>query len=219
MDFDALQDILAREVLGDRSEDVWSIANDQLPMLYNASVEIASVLGFPQSVDTGTLTAGDETIAAPTGMLSSQINQLIIGGYNAKAVSYVEVLAERARRGASGAPTKYNYDPRRGTAIQIGPAASGAWDYYLEYTEELDTSAYSGSTDPWDGLFPQFHWLIPVRAGVNAWRSVQDFERARFFLDEYSLGVAAFAAFLGVPNPMGDPDQQERFRLDTGARS
>lgn len=219
MDFDALQGILAREVLGDRSEDVWSIADDQLPMLYNASVEIASVLGFPQEVATGSLDEDDEEISAPSDILASQINQVIVGDYNLKLVSYAEVLAERSRRGDSGPPTKYNYDPRRAGDILIAPASPGDLTYFVEYTKELDTSGYSGSTEPWDELFPQFHWLIPIRAGVNAWRSVQDFERARFFLEEYSMGVAAFASFLGVPNPMGDPDQQERFRLDSGARS
>ena len=219
MDFDALQGILAREVLGDRSEDVWSISGDQLPMLYNASVEIASVLGFPQEVATGSLAEDDATITAPTDILSSQINQVIVGDYNLKLVTYAEVLSERSRRGASGPPTKYNYDPRKGGAIHIGPASPGALTYFVEYTQELDISAYTSATEPWEGLFPQFHWLIPIRAGVNAWRSVQDFERARAFLEEYSLGVTAFAAFLGIPNPMGDPDQQERFRLDTAARS
>lgn len=218
MDFDALQGILAREVLGDKTEDVWSIANDQLPMLYNASVEIASVLGFPQGIATGTLTAASTSIAPPADMLAAQINQVIVGDYNLRQVGYAGVLSLRSRSGSS-TPEVYNYDPRRGGNIEVAPAPAADSPYFVEYTQEIDISAYTGGSEPWGGLFPQFHWLVPIRAGINAWRSVQDFERAQFFLSEYGIGVNAFAAFLGVPSPIGDPDQQERFRLDSVARS
>lgn len=212
---------MTREVVSDRSAAVWTQAEKD-EMLKNASVEIASLLGFPQDVATGSLSNGVNSISAPADILSTQINQLIIGNSDCRSADLLEVLQVRARVGGNGTPEVFNYDPRKGKDIEFAPAlatGSGGSTYFMEYTTELDVSAYTDSSAMWDGLFPQFHWLIPIRAGVNAWRSVQDFERARAFLEEYGIGIAAFASFLGQPNPMGGSEGQQSLRLDTAVRS
>lgn len=209
MTLSQLSTLLRREVIGDKSADVWTNTEVE-SMLANAEVEIAAILGFPQATNTTSLSNGATSITVPSDLLNVQIQQVSIGDYDLNPGRMIEVLQ---RRNAGGMPEVYAYDPRRVGVIEFGPALPEAMASFVEYTQALTPMSASGD-DAWGDLFPQFHWLIPLRAGVNAWRSVQDFERASYFQQEFQVGLASFASFLGVPMPQQYVQSIEQNRAD-----
>ncbi len=214
MTFTELQAVFQREVVADQSGEVWDPTNDVLPMLKQASIEIAALLGFPQKLATGTLADGDTSVTAPSGIAAAQLGQLVIGGWDLRPASYAEVLQQRDLF-EDGIPVVYNFDPRRGGNIEFGPAVSGALAYTLEYTVDLAQETLADADQAWLGQFQNWHWLIPLRAGIPAWRAAQEFDRSQALAQEYQMGLQQFSAYLGEPAPQLRLQQIERPRSDT----
>lgn len=213
MTFTELQAVFQREIVADQSADVWDATDDVLPLLKQASIEIAALLGFPQKIATGTLADGATTITAPTGIAAAQLGQLVVGSWDLRPVPYAEVLRQR-QLFSDGIPTVYNFDPRRGGNIEIGPAVSGTPGYTLEYTVDLAQETLADGDQAWLGQFQNWHWLIPLRAGISAWRMVQEFDRVQHYAQEFQMGMQQFSAYLGEPAPELRLQQMEQPRSD-----
>jgi hypothetical protein len=214
MTFDELKTVFLREVVADATGDVWDA--DAMTLLKNASAEIAAVLGFPQVTASGDLLANATAIIAPTGIAGMKVTQVIIGPWNLEPVSYAQLLTLRKRGG--GVPVAYSFDPRRGGNIEIAPAPNAPHSYAIEYVKALVPSGIINTAAAWEGRFPDWHWLIPLRAGQNAWRMVSNSQQADYFESKFMSGLQAFAAVLGdttLANMMIPPEQ----RSDRGSVS
>lgn len=212
MTFTELLTILRREVLGDPGSQVWE-DDDLQEMLKNASSEIAGLLGFPQAYGNANLSAGASAFTPASDILNTQLGQVMIGDANLHPVTLAEVLQKRAWADP-GLPEAYSFDPRRGAnSIEFAPVLEGAAMATYEYTRFLDPGDLADGDEAWEGLFPQWHWLVPIRAGANAWRSVQAFDRSDYFRQEFLLGMEAFSGYLGITNPLARMEEP-RLRRD-----
>lgn len=191
---------MRREVISENSASGgFSDATDLLPMLYNASAEIAAHLGFPVVTDaTITWGEGDSSFTAPSGMVWPQ--ELFV---NNRRIELTNVATVLRKQGLSGlrSPRFFAYDPRQPSDVLFAPESTGiqsAGSVKLRYVKAIDTSVLTAGSTVWDGLFPDFHWLVPLRAGANAWDSLGEQERSAYFNDKFSQGLQVFAARLGV---------------------
>lgn len=217
--FNDLLSMLKREVIADNL--IGAEFNDPtlLGMLYDSSVEVAATLGFPQEDFTSTVASGGSSIPIPADLSVLRINQVRVGAYNLRVGGPVDVL--RKAQFLSGMPSVYEFDPRLREPIQFAPPYGGVSSASAEvrYTVDLssDRESYTGTSEPWDGLFRNWWPIIVLHAGDKAVRSEGDLERASAFHQRYQMRLLEFGRFLGLPSDdMGLVDLLAR--RDTGAQ-
>jgi hypothetical protein len=198
--FSELLSVMRREVISENSASGgFSDADDLLPMLYNASAEIAAHLGFPVVSDaTVSWSEGDLSFSAPADMVWPQ--ELMVNGRRVELTNVSTVLRKQGLE-ALRTPRFFAYDPRQASDVLFAPEAlynQTAGSAVLRYVKAINTSLLTQGSTVWDGLFPDFHWLVPLRAGANAWDSLGESERAGYFNDKFGQGLQVFAARLGV---------------------
>lgn len=201
--FSDLLSVVKTEVLAETTSDVVSDA-ELLKLLHEASVQIASLLGFPVGQTATPLAVGDSSFSLPAGVVAVRVDQVFVDGAELRAASYAEVM--RRSNFTGSLPTVYHYDPRSASGeVQFAPAVRVAGGAAALFTKGLP--AYSASTvaaaRPWAGTFPSWLWVIPLLAGDLLWRMLGDYERADFFFaNRFRPAFLAFAQHLGIP---GEP--------------
>lgn len=198
--FHELLSVMRREVISENTASGgFSDADDLLPMLYNASAEVAAHLSFPVVTDaTISWDEGALSFTAPADMIWPQ--ELFV---NRRRVELTNVATVLRKQGLAPlrTPRFFAYDPRQPSDVLIAPEAlyyQGDGSVELRYVKAIDTSVLTQGSTVWDGLFPDFHWLVPLRAGANAWDSLGEHERSAYFNDKFGQGLQVFAARLGV---------------------
>lgn len=193
--------IWRNEVVVDIGTSRWDNA-EGLRILGNAAAEIAAKLGFPKvTVDDATLTIGATTLATPADVLDVELDSLIIGGVVVKAQPW-NIVSRKRFMSPSPYPRYYSYDPEHGGDIIFAPPLSRAMSSgQVEYRYVREVERIVVGTDLiWDGLFPQWHHIVPIRAGENTYREVELYERANEFAQVYSRELQMFSAMLGKTN-------------------
>ena len=199
MTFDQLKTLFRKEVIADETTSVFDDATI-LEMLYAASKDIAAMCDFPQKEHTTTVVAGATSLAAPVDMVNIQMSSVSVGVWNLRPGNLEEIKLLKTL--STGIPVKYHYDPRKGGAIQFAPAITGAGSIpvSLEYTKQIDPATLIQAGNAWEGNFAQWHSMIALYAGRNAFRRLEQLERSQYFLGEFRVQFLAFANFLGIPN-------------------
>jgi hypothetical protein len=193
--------IWRNEIVVDLGTERWDDA-EGLRILGNAAAEVAAKLGFPKVTDdTAALNPNATSIPAPPDMLDVELDSLFINGVAVKAASYATVSRKRFMV-PSPYPRYYSYDPEHGGPIIFAPPISRAISpggVEFRYVQAVDRSP-DGDDEIWGGLFPQWHHIVPLRAGENTYREVELYERADQFAQVYSRELQAFALIVGKTN-------------------
>lgn len=207
-----LETLIRREVIVEINEDAYTSA-DIFAVTKIAAIEMAAGLDMPRDVDeTLVVTAEVGEINAPADCL--RVHSLFIGGYDAEPSELAGVL--RLRLGSNGPVKAFNFDPRRGGTILLAPLPASSSGASIEYTRTLTVPA-TAAADVWEGLLPQWHWLVGYRAGVRLMEMAERLDAAPYWSQRYNEGVGALAATLGrtdLANMMIEPQQ----RNDDGGR-
>ena len=216
--FNELLGVMRREVISENeASGGFDNAGDLLPMLYNASAEIAAHLGFPVVTTAGVDWEADEFwFDAPGEMVWP--HSLVVNGMHVKMAS-TEVVFRKLTLPPARTPRYFAFDPREGQNVFFAPRAlvnQVAGSVILRYVSPVDVSGLTAGSEVWDGMFPDFHWLVPLRAGSNAWDSLGEPERAQYFNGKFNEGLSVFAARLGVTN-VGNLLLPSEARVDRGA--
>lgn len=193
--------IWRNEIVVDLGTDRWSDA-EGLRLLGNAASEVAAMLGFPKYTDdTATLAIGATSIPAPVDMRDIELDSLFVHGVQVKSAPWSLVNRKRFMT-PSPYPRYFSYDPEHGGSIIFAPPVSRAavaGQVEFRYVGKFDRVVI-GANDIWDGLFPQWHHIVPVRAGENTYREIELYERANEFSQVFSRELQAFALTLGKTN-------------------
>ena len=187
-----------REVLADLDvSDLFSDA-ELFDFLWNASVEIAAVFGFPQDTDVFVLPVTGEVDLSSAGVFAVQVGQVVADGGVLRESSLSGVL--NARRRGVGLPSLYYFNVRDPGVLRVGPVPAGVSSVIVEFTRGLGVKPGSvGLVEPWEGLFSSFHYLIPLLAGDRAWRAQGDAESGLYFWERFRAAALSFASLLGIP--------------------
>jgi len=211
--FGDLHTIFQREVLADASDDVFTPA-ERMNMLHRSAEEIAAMLGFPQAVHGGTLLAGTSSLLMSTTVTAVQVTGVTINGLALRPTTYADVRTLQTL--GRGMPQAFFFDPRWNNSLLLfGPVATATSTIMVEYTEEYKAVDLGDGDPVWKGNFPGYHTTVALRAGVKAYRALQDYERAMYYRGEFAEAIAPLAAFLGVPDPVKYREADETPRLDT----
>lgn len=201
--FSDLLSVVKNEVLAETTGDTVSDA-ELLRVLHNASVQIASLLGFPVRSATVPLAVGATGFSLPVGAVAVRVNQVFVGEAELRAAPLAEVVRRSSFTGSL--PTVYHYDPRVVDGeVRFAPALTVAGTAVVLFTQRLAgfSAATIATRMPWDGAFPMWRWVIPLLAGDLLWRMLGDLERADyFFAGRFRPAFLAFAQHLGIP---GEP--------------
>lgn len=201
MTFSEALTVWRNEIVVDIGTSRWDDA-EGLRILGNAAAEVAAKLGFPKATsDDITVLNGATSFAAPADMLDVELDSLVMNGAVVQAASWATVSRKRFMP-PSPYPRYYSYDPERGGNIHFAPPISRdltAGQIEFRYVQQLDR-VVAGGDDIWNGIFPQWHFIVPIRAGENTYREVELYERANEFAQIYSRELQAFAAFLNKTN-------------------
>jgi hypothetical protein len=193
--------IWRNEVVVDLGTDRWSDA-EGLRLLGNAASEVAAMLGFPKYTEDGvTLSIGATSFAAPVDLLDVELDSLFVHGVQVKSAPWHLVNRKRFMS-ASPYPKYFSYDPEHGGSIIFAPPVSRAavaGQVEFRYVAQFPRTVI-GADQVWDGLFPQWHHIVPIRAGENTYREIELYERANEFAQVFTRELQAFAMALGKTN-------------------
>lgn len=207
-----LETLIRREVIVDVTVDAYAPA-DIFEVTKLAAIEMAAGLDMPRDVAADVVVTADVgQLAAPEGCL--RVQGVYIDGFDAEPAELREVFGYRL--GAGGPIKFFNFDPRRGAAIEIAPLPSVTTTAVIEYTRALADPA-DNTAEVWEGLLPQWHWLVAYRAAIRLFEMAERNEENTYWVQRYNEGVSALAATLGrtdVANLIIQPE----FRHDDGSR-
>lgn len=192
MTFAELEARARYEILAEQYEDQY-LTTDIQERLWDSSVEIAALFGFPAVITTVAVTAGATTVTAPADI--RRVLSLSINSDDAKWASIQEVYKERTI--GQGALTVYNYDPLRGGDIEIGPATNYTGNAYLEYVQALTKPGTLGTAVAWNGLLLDWHWLIAYHAAIRLMQAAEREDAVPYWQQVYQSGITSFAIYLG----------------------
>lgn len=200
MTFAELLNYFDREMIGEEVTLPSSFGDDtrRRLYLYHASVEIAAALGFPKAIHSG-IVASANTFYEPPVVLSlvGIEGTLLFGEFDLQSMPLRQVLAERALRG-SPIPKYFNYDAKRGSRIELSGSFPADTPIQFEFIQGLDPLALSPGTEVWNGIAPDFHWVVAVRAAARLWSSTAElFGTANYYLKEYNNAVVILASRMG----------------------
>lgn len=212
MTFGDLLTLVRREIIVDQYEDAFTNAAI-LDALWSASVEIAAAFDFPIAISVPTVTAGATSIPLSG---CRKVRSLSINGDDAVSVDLQELM--RYRRGGNRPVKHFNYDPRRGTNIEISPPSQGG-TAVIEYTKTLVRVLGQDefmASEPWDGVLEEFHAVIAYRAGLALFQMDERENETQHLLGEYQNRSSELAAFLGRTD-VGNLIVEPALRNDEGA--
>lgn len=182
-------------------------------VLFNASSEIAAHFGFPIIEDATITWLEDATsFIAPADMvwpISLVVNNSRVELKHVEFVRGKQTLPKIRSPRFFAFEAKYN--PGGARNFLFAPPANqdqNAGTVVLTYVRAIDTSSYPVSPtwaqlraqEAWDGLFPDFHWLIPLKAGLILWASMNQIEQAAGFAERFNQGMQTFSTRLAATN-------------------
>jgi hypothetical protein len=116
-------------------------------------------------------------------------------------------------------PRYYHWSADTGGDVMFAPPLSRAVstaNVKFRYVTSIDPSDVDDSDDIWDGLFREWHYIVPLRAGQNSYQSLELYERASYFSQQYLRELQGFAAVLGKTS-VAKLMVQRDMRVDTGS--
>lgn len=196
--FAQLEARVRSEIIAEKYDDQYVSADIQ-DDLWNSSVEIAAMMGFPVILDTASVsvTAGDTVITPPADM--QRPLRIIINGDNGEFAQIDRVLSERAA--GQGPFRVWNWDTKSAGDIYIGPAINHTGAIVIEYVQTLTKPGTLSSATPWNTgavtLMPEWHWLIAYHAASRFFQEAEREDEASYWMQMYQAGLTNFAIFLG----------------------
>ena len=194
--FGVLRTRLRNDVLSEADITLYS-EEDLLTFLAEASVEIASVGGFPVVSSASNIASGSTTVTATASLSNVEFKQVT---FNSLPLDEVDAKTVRLYQGIGGLTRYYSFDGRQGGNIDIAPAANKAGSFVVDYVKDLSGESYSASDLPWDGLLDDWHDSIIYWAAVKAFERSLDYDRAQYWSQKFDRRAQSLAVFLQNDN-------------------
>lgn len=192
-----VRDELRERKLVEASTDFYS-DHAVLDMVIDASREVAGAFRFPKVAGTVSVGAGSVSFAVPSG--TRDVESVSFEGVSCPRVSlpYVVFLQKLL---TESWPRGWNFDPSRGgTVVEVGPPTP-VGEFRFLYVGPVYSGNPVAGTQVWDGLYPEFHDLVTLRAAVKSFEMGFEYENAQYYVQRYQMGMQEFSAFLGAAMP------------------
>lgn len=213
MTFDEARQRWRDDVLVDESV-TWFSDADGLALLLDAAMQIADGLRLIRADSASlTLAVSAQSFDVPADALAVQPLSVVINGVGLAPAS-LSVVREKQTLDDTRYPRYYHFDPGVGSTVQFGPPVSvavAAGGLLVRYYQSYDTSLLDESDEVWGGVYPAFHHLVILLAGVTTFQGLELYQRASYFAQRYNEELQKFAAILGntnVANLMVPPEQR-----------
>lgn len=190
--FGTLRTRLRNDVLAESDTGFYSDA-DLLTFLSEASVEIASMGGFPVVSSASSIASGSTTVTAPASLSTVDFRQVT---FDNLTLEEADAKTVRLYQGIGGLTRYYSFDEREGGDISISPAAHKAGSFVVDYVKDLSGESYSASDTPWDGLMDDWHDSIVYWAGVKAFERSMEYDKSQYWLQRFERRLQSLAVFL-----------------------
>jgi len=194
--FTTLRTRLRDDVLAESDTSFFSDA-DLLSFLSEASVEIASMGGFPTVSSASAVASGATTVTAPTDLSNIEFQEVTFGNYTLEKADGRTV---NLYQGIGGQTRYYDYDPRGGGSISLAPAAHTSATLTITYVDDLSQDTYSASDTPWNGELADWHDAIVYAAGVKAFERSGEYDRAEYWNQRLQRRLQPLAIYLDNSN-------------------
>lgn len=200
MTFTEALNIWRQEVVADASTVRWPDA-EGLRLLGQAAADIAAMLGFPRVLGQPSfdLVPGDLMIEVPGDCLDVDLDTVMVNGVRLQSQPR-HVVMSKAFMTPTRYPRYYHFDPtNRAAGIAIAPSVSVVVPQEriaFQYQQAINP-VVTGTDDVWGGVYPEWHWLVPIKAGDATFREVELYDRAMSFVQMFQQNLQPFAAALG----------------------
>lgn len=194
--FSTLRTRLREDVLAESDTSFYSDA-DLLDFLSEASVEIASLGGFPTVTSSSVVVSGSTTASAPTNLGNIEFQEVTFGDYT---LEDTDARTIRLYQGIGGQTRYYNFDPRGGGDISLAPATHVGGTLSVTYVEDLTNYTYSASDTPWNGVLEDWNDAIVYLAGVKAFERGFEYDKAQYWQARLERRLQPLAIYLDNNN-------------------
>ena len=194
--FSTLRTRLRNDVLAESDTSFFSDA-DLLTFLSEASVEIASMGGFPTATSASSVSSGATTVTAPTDISNIEFQEVTFDNYT---LDKVDGRTVKLYQGIGGQTRYYDYDARAGGSIHLAPAAHTSGTLTVSYVDDLSGDSYSASDTPWNGELADWHDAIVYAAGVKAFERSGEYDRAEYWGARLQRRLEPLAIYLDNKN-------------------
>lgn len=194
--FGVLRTRLRNDVLSEANITLYS-EQDLLTFLTEASVEIASLGGFPVVSSASSIASGSTTVTAPASLSTVDFKQVT---FDNLTLDEADARTVRLYQGIGGLTRYYSFDEREGGNIALAPAAHKAGSFVVDYVKDLSGESYSAGDVPWDGLLDDWHDSIVYWAGVKAFERSMEYDKAQYWSQRFDRRIQSLAVFLQNDN-------------------
>ena len=191
--FGDLRTRLREDVLAENDTGFYSDA-DLLEFLSEASIEIASLGGFPATTSTSAVASGTLSVTAPSDI--SFIGPRNGVSFASLPLRYKDFSVIQLHQGHDGQTRYYNYDPRLSTTIELAPATHEAGSLVVKYVQDLSNVTYSAGDTPWNGTLENWNDTIVYFAGVKAYERGYEYDKAQYWKQRLQDRLQSFAYYL-----------------------
>lgn len=168
---------LRDDVLSESDTTFYSDA-DLLNFLLEASVEIASLGGFPVNDYSVNIAEDDSSVSMPADLVNVEFREVTFKNMQLESAPLRTV---RMYQEIDGLTRYYHYDPRSGGSLFLGPAAHAAGALEISYVENVAASGYGASSDVWGGVLPEWHDAVLYLAAVKAFERGFEYDKAQYW--------------------------------------
>lgn len=191
--FGTLRTRLRNDVLAETDTNFYSDA-DLLNFLVEASIELSALGGFPVATSQSTLLSSATTITAPSDINYVVSNYgVVVNNFPLREKDWQVVQLFKNNPGQT---RYYNYDSRKGGAIEIAPATSSSVTAVVRYVQDLSGNSYSASDTPWNGVLSNWQDCIVYLAGVKAFERSLEYDKAQYWKQRLLERLQSFSAYL-----------------------
>lgn len=195
--FGELRSRLRDDVLAESDTSFFTDA-DLLDFLVEASVEIASLGGFPVVTSSASVASGATSFAVPADVSNVEFREVSFGSFQLEPADARTVALYQ---GIGGLTRYYNYDPREGgTTVDIAPAASSSGSVVVSYVKSLAGESYLASDEPWDGTLADWHDTIVFWAGTKAFERSFEYDKSEYYRNKVDRRLQSLAVYLQNEN-------------------
>lgn len=179
---------------------------DLLTYLSEASIEIASLGGFPLATSATAVASGATTVTAPSDLSNIEFREVSFADFELEPV---DLRTVKLYQGIGGSTRYYHFDPRRGGSVELAPAAHVSGTITIEYVQDLTGNTYSASDTPWGGNLPDWHDAIVYQAGVKAFEASQEYDKAQYWQQRLERRLQPLAIYLDNSNVLNVTTRME----------
>lgn len=194
--FGELRSRLRDDVLVESDSSFFTDA-DLLDFLVEASVEIASLGGFPTSTSASVVASGATSFTAPSDVSNIEFREVSFEGLQLQPS---DARTVRLYQGIGGLTRYYNFDVRAGGSVDIAPAAHTSGTVTVNYVKSLANVSYTASDEPWDGLLDDWHDAIVYWAGVKAFERSMELDKSEYWRGRTERRLQPLAIYLQNEN-------------------